>query len=328
MCTDEVIIKILGKVIMEQPEIDQHKLRGILEEVLYDYTVQPTEKALTVLNDVREKILLYLACRQLDGLSKRTLSGYSIQLRMFKDYMQKNVVDITAMDIRMYLAAYAKTGVQDTTIQRAITILRGFFGWLVKNDYIEKDPMIKINSIKTKKRLREALDAEQLEMLRDSCKTLRERALLEFFFSTGCRLDEVVQLNLGDINWSDLSLHVIGKGNKERVVYISPKAKLYLRKYLTSRHDETEALFVTERAPHGRMGRRSVEREFKGMGERIKMNLYPHLIRHTTATMMLNGGAKLEEVQAYLGHEDPSTTLVYARLSTESVRSAHKKCIA
>jgi integrase/recombinase XerD len=328
MYTEEVIIKILSKAVVSQPDIDTQMLKVVLEEVLYDYTIQPQEKALVVLNDVRDKVLLYLACRKLDGLSFRTLSGYQQQFRKFVDFMQKNVADITAMDIRMYLAAYGKTGVQDTTIQRTITILRGFFGWLLKNDYIEKDPMIKINSIKTKKRLREALDAEQLEMLRDSCKTLRERALLEFFFTTGCRLDEVVQTDLENINWTDMSLHVIGKGNKERIVYISAKAKLYLKKYLASRKDESEALFVTERAPHGRMGRRSIEREFKKMGKRVKINLYPHLIRHTTATMMLNGGAKLEEVQSYLGHEDPSTTLVYAKLSTDSVRNAHKKCIA
>lgn len=328
MYTEEVIIKILGKVILMQPDIDQHQLRGILEEVFYDYRIYPVEKALAVQNDVREKTLLYLACRQLDGLSKRTLSGYHQQLRMFVDFMQKNVSDIETMDIRMYLAVYAKKGVQDTTIQRTITVLRGFFGWLAKNDYIEKDPMVKINSIKTKKRLREALDAEQLELLRDNCNTLRERALLEFFFTTGCRLDEVCKLNLTDINWSDMSLRVIGKGDKERIVYISPKAKIYLRKYINSRKDQNEALFVTERCPHTRMGRRSIEREFGKIGERIGLHIYPHLIRHTTATMMLNNGAKLEEVQSYLGHEDPSTTLVYARLSTESVRAAHKKCIA
>lgn len=325
-CTEEVIIKILGRATLEQPEcIDQVGLQRILEEVLYDYIIQPTEKALVPLNDIRDRVATYLTCRRLAGLSKRTLYGYWLQLRRFAAYMQKNTADVTAMDIRIYLAQYSKKNIQDTTIAREITVLRGFFGWLYKNEQIPKNPMLPIEQIKTKQRMREALTQDELERLRDGCKDPREKALLEFFYSTGARLDEVVPLNKSDINWNDRSLRVIGKGNKEREVYLTPKATLFLKKYLNSRKDENEALFVTRRKPYRRMGRRAIEREFATMGDRVGLHIYPHLIRHTLATIMLNNGADLLKIKEYLGHEDPSTTLTYAKLSDTSVREAHKK---
>ena len=322
---DEVIIKILGKVMLEQPDVDCKGLKLILEEVFYDYIIQPSEKALVPRNDLAYQIGTYLTCRKLAGLSKRTLEGYFLVLKRFAGAMQMNVADISTMDIRRYLARYSQTGVQDTTIAREITVLRGFFDWLFLEEIIAKNPMLKIERIKTKQRMREALTQDELERLRDGCKKLREKALLEFFYSTGCRLDEVVKLNKADINWNDKSLRVIGKGNKEREVYLTAKAALYLRKYLADRQDDSEALFVCERAPHSRMGRRAIEREFAAMGARVGLHVYPHLVRHTLATIMLNNGASLLEVQLYLGHEDPATTLTYAKLSAQSVRTAHKK---
>ena len=159
-------------------------------------------------------------------------------------------------------------------------------------------------------------------------QTLRERTC-KFFYTIVCRIDELVKANKTDINWQDLSLHVIGKGNKERIVYISEKAKVHVRKYLLSRFDDCESLFVTERQPIRRLGRRSIEREFAALGKAagIEKPVYPHIMRHTTATDMMKNGATLSEVQAYLGHDDPSTTQVYAEVSRESVRSAHKRCI-
>lgn len=315
---------------MDQPEIDQIALRNILEEVLYDYSLQPTEKALVPQNDVMEKLVMYLACMKLKGLSDRTLEGYSIHLRRFAAFMQKNIVDINSMDIRMYLAAYAKTGVQNSTIAKEISIIRCFFIWLENNDYVVKSPMRKVDSIKLEKRLRKALTAEELEMMMDSCKTLRERALIEFFFSTGCRLDEVQKANRDDLDWQKSSVNVIGKGNKERPVYITDKARVHIRKYLLSRSDVCEALFITMRKPYKRLGRRSIEREISKIAARagLEKRVFPHLLRHTTAKTLLNRGASLYEVQKILGHDHPATTQIYAQMEDESVKSAHKKYLA
>lgn len=327
MNKEEVVVRIVGKINLEFPEIDQRVVREIVQEVLYDYDLTPVERSLVIHSNMSDKLLLFLASKKIDGLSKLTLEGYHRHLNRFSLFIRKNVEDITAMDIRMYLAAYAKTGVKNTTIATEASILKSFFQWLEDEEYILRSPMRKIKPIKVEKRLRKALTIEELELCREACSTYRQRAMLEFFYSTGCRLDEAVKLNRTDINWQDLSVKVIGKGNKERPVYITQKAKIHIQKYLMSRLDNCEALFVTERKPTVRLGRRSFEREIAKIGELagIKRKVYPHLIRHTTATNLLNNGADLVTVQKILGHEDPATTQIYAQVSDEKVKHEYRK---
>lgn len=299
MFKEEVIVKILNRAMDELPEVDTDKLRPILDMVLYDYDVRPAEKSLVLRSNVRDYATLYMASKKVEGLSAITLKNYGYRLRRFMSFMAKNVEDINAMDIRMYLASYQKhTSCTNTTLESEVAGLKSFFGWLEDEEYIVKSPMRKIKAPKTEKRMREALTPEELELLRDACKTLRERALVEFFYTTGCRLDEVVKVNKPDIDWQNLSLRVIGKGNKECEVFISDKAKVHIRKYLMSRLDDCESLFVTERQPIRKLGRRSIEREFKALGEAagITKQVSPHVIRHTTATDMLRHGATLSEV--------------------------------
>jgi integrase/recombinase XerD len=329
MYVQEVIIKILGKVILEHPEINQHIIRMILEEELHNYELKPLEKALVSMNDLRDRAMLYPQAKRVDGLSKTTLYGYALHLSRFAYHMQKNVIDINVMDIRAHLAWYIKTGVKTTTLATEVSILRSFFGWLEDNGYIQKSPLRLIKPPKTDKKLRKSLSMEEVEKLRDSCITLRERAILEFFYSTGCRLDELVKLNKDDINWQTLTVNVFGKGSKERPVYIGPSAKLHLQKYLESRKDDCEALYVTERQPHSRVGRRAVEREIAKIGKRAGLNkaIFPHLIRHSTATHLFDKGAKLTTVQRLLGHTNPATTEVYTDISDNHVEYEIRKCI-
>lgn len=330
MCKEEVIIKILEKVMDEIPEIAPERLRPLLDTVLYDYDIKPAERALVPRSNLRDLVMLYLASKKVEGASKNTLKNYGYRLKRFIENMPKNAEDITANDIRMYLVALQRhTGCTNSTLETERSGLQSFFNWLENEEYIQKSPLKKIKPMKTENRMREALTPEELELLRDSCKTLRERAIVEFFYTTACRLDEVVKVNKHDIDWQDLSLKVIGKGNKERLVYINEKAKVHIRKYLMSRLDDVDALFVTERRPIRRLGHRSIQRIFGKLGERagIGRKVHPHLLRHTTATDMLRNGASLSEVQHYLGHEDPSTTMIYTKVSSELVKIAHKRCI-
>ncbi len=325
---EEAVIRIVGKLSLLYPETtDQRKVRGIIEEVLYDYQLLPMTKEIAIQDNMRDKILLYLTTKKIDGLSRRTLEGYQRHLNRFADYMRKNAEDINTMDVRIFLGAYAKTGIKNTTLSTETNILRGFFRWLEDEEYIHKSPLRKIKSVKVEKRLREALTLEELEILRDSCKNLRQKAMLEFFYSTGCRLEEVETLNKSDIDWQGLRVRVIGKGNKERIVYINSKAKVHLQKYLMSRLDDSEALFATSRSPHTRLGRRSYEREFNllGLSAGFRKPVFPHLIRHTTATHLLNSGADLVTVQAILGHEDASTTQIYAKISNSNIEHEYRK---
>lgn len=250
-----------------------------------------------------------------------------MHLRKFAGFMQKNVADINTMDIRMYLAAYGKTGVKASTIRTEIARLKSFFTWLENEDYINKSPLRKIKPPKKEKRIVKALTIEELEQLREACVGIRERALMETFYATGCRLAEVVGLNRDDIDWQAMSARVIGKGNKERIVLFSHKAFSHLRKYLMSRQDDDPALFVTERKPYHRLGNRAIQREVKKIAARtsITKNIHPHVLRHTFATLKLENGARLSDIQALLGHSDPSTTQIYAQTSEQSMQEAYRK---
>ncbi len=322
---DEVVIKMVGKLSLEFPEINQLKVRELLEEVLYKYDVKPTETALVV-SDIEDKIGIYLASKKLDGLSPKTLKNYQYNLMIFANYLRKPLATINAMDLRMYLAQRCK-GLKPSSVNGQISILKSFFGWLANEEYIPKNPTTKLKQTKEPKRVRHAMTEEEIELLRQACKTDREKALIEFLISTGCRLSEVVGVNKDNINWYEMSLFVIGKGNKERKVYFNTKAKILLKKYLDSRKDNNEALFVTSKKPHTRLGGRSIQREIQKIAHRAGMDksIYPHLFRHSFATHKLNSGMSLPVIQHLMGHENPSTTQIYAELSEENVMHEYKK---
>ena len=331
MRTDEIIIRIIGKLdLMYGNVINQQDVKVMLEEVLCNYEISPKETALVPLNNMQDMMMLYLASKKIEGSSKNTIESYGRNLLKFSNDIIKNVEDVTAMDIRIHLANYAKTGVKNTTIATRTDILRGFFGWLQSEEYIVKNPMDRIKTIKAEPEPREPLTYEELEILRTGCKTLRQRALLEFAYATACRLSEIVQVNIFDIDWNEMCLDVVGKGNKERRVYFNAKAKVHLKRYLNSRKDSCDALFVTERKPIKRLENRGIQREIKKIQQQsgLKKNVFMHLLRHSQATNLLNSGADITTVQSILGHSELSTTQIYSKTSDSNVKYEYKKYMA
>jgi len=321
---NEVIIRLVGKLTLEFPAIDQLKVRDIIEETLYKYDVVTQETGLVV-SDVEGKLHMYLACKKLDGLSKKTLYNYNLNLIMLSSYMRKALATIDATDIRVYLIQRCKN-MKAGSINGQIYILKSFFSWLFNESYIPKNPMVNIKATKEPKRLRHALTDEEIELLRQACRTLRESSLIEFLVSSGVRLSEVVGVNKPDINWYEMSLHVIGKGNKERKVYFNIKAKILLEKYIAERKDECEALFVSSKYPFGRLSGRAIEKEIKNIAERAALNksIFPHLFRHSFATHQINAGMPLPILQQLMGHESGDTTMIYAEMSQENIQHAYK----
>lgn len=302
-CNDEVIIKILGKVSMDidafQDLKEQRKLRSILEEVLYNYDVSTKCTDLAIGSDIDEKLNMFIACKKLDGMSPKTLKNYVSEISMFQTFINKPTYNVTTNDVRMYLAIKCKD-LKETSKNTKITILRSFFSWLLEEEYIDKNPMLKIKTPKIPKRLREGLSAEESEILRESCKSDRERAMLEFFLSTGCRLSEVASLNIFDLDFHNLTFRVIGKGNKERIGYFTPKAKLLIQKYLQTRKGTSEALFTSSKAPYGRLCSRALEKEIENIKTRsgINKDIFPHLLIVKTYTeAKLNIEHAIEELE-------------------------------
>lgn len=328
-CNDEAVIRIIGKISQEFTDFDdlqkQITLRKILEEVLYKYEVVTKETGL-ITTDLDDKLKMYIAVKKLDGLSAKTLKNYHYELTTFGNFMRKPLSSVTTNDLRMFLAVRCKE-MKPSSTNSVMSYLKTFFSWLADEEYIPKDPAKRLKPTKEPKRLRHALSDEEVELLRQACVTDREKALIELLVSSGIRLSEAVQINKSSVDWYERSFRVIGKGNKERKVYFSTKAKILLKKYLSTRKDEHEALFVTVRRPYGRLGNRAIQKEVKNIAKRAKFDksVYPHLFRHSFATHNINSGMPLTVLQQLMGHESPDTTLIYSEVSQENIKHEYMK---
>lgn len=328
MKKDEVIIKIITRLdSMYGDIVNQQDVRMILEESLYDYEVKLKETALVPLNNIQDRIMFFLASKKIEGVSPLTIKSYGRSLLHFSNQMNKNIEDIDAMDIRIYLANYSKTGIKNSTLSTRTDILKSFFSWLETEEYISKNPMKKIKNIKVEESTREPLTPEEFEILTSGAITLRQKALLYTFASTGCRLAEVENMDIKDIDWNRLRLKVVGKGNKERIVYLDAKAKVHLQNYINSRDDSCEALFVTERKEINRLGRRAIQREINKIKEQsgLERDVFPHLLRHTYSTNLLSRGANIVSISKLLGHSSVSTTEIYAKATNENIEHDYRK---
>lgn len=190
--------------------------------------------------------------------------------------------------------------------------------------------MLKIRSIKLdKKNARQALSAEELERLRDACTGYREKALIEFLVSSGCRLSEVAQLNINDLNFNDRTVLVTGKGDKDRLVYFSVRARLMLQEYIKQRKGG-DGLFVSTKTPYEPLKQRAIQRVVHAVSERAGLfgRVHPHLLRHTFATLALNSGMDVTVIQRLLGHEDISTTQIYATMNEDVIKHQYNKYVA
>jgi len=314
---------VLDIILQEYPNISTKILRPRISRMLTKYGVKSS--VTDTEDNLKHSINLFMSIMKMDGLSPLTLKSYTLELKLFQAYLKKPTSQITPSDIRTYLSQYSS--LKTSSISTKLSILKSLFSYLTSEGIITSNPTSRIKPPKKEKRLPKSLSIEELEMLRESCHTLRERAVIEIFYSTGCRLSEIRNLNLDDINWQDTSVKVIGKGNKEREVFLSPKCVYHLKKYIASREDDDPSLFVRERNPHTRVSIRAIQQEFKRFAHRsgIPKTIYPHLFRHTFATDLLNNGADLAAVQSLLGHEDPSTTQIYAVVTRKNRKRSHRR---
>jgi len=299
-----------------------------IEKILAGYSIKKESAKMKC--NLQKRIASFLAAKKIDGLSPKTLKSYRDNLNAFARRVDKHVSSINADDIREYIGYLSDRGLADSTLQLHVNILRSFFAWMNLEDIIKKNPMLKIKSLKVDKlRARRPLTAEQLERLRDECQTYKEKALVEFMVSSGCRLSEVIGIQVDQVNWHERSVVVLGKGNKERTVYFSVRAKVMLQAYLEQRRGG-EALFASSRAPYGPMQDRAVQKILKALGERaaIPRRVHPHILRHTFASNAINAGMDITIIQQLLGHSDPKTTLIYAELSPRMVRYEYEKLVS
>jgi len=236
----------------------------------------------------------------------------------------RDIEDVTLFDLKGYLAGLTK--LKPASIGHRVRFIKSLYSWAHNEGVITQNVASKLREPKTGLRLPKALGEEDIELLREGCVSAFEHAIVEFFYTSGCRIGEVVAINRNSIDWETRSVIVRGKGDKEREVYFSVKAAIWLKKYLKGRKDSDTALFVTERAPH-RMSISQLRERVKQVAVRAGVGaaVYPHKLRHSYATHLLNNGAPLEVIQSLLGHAKMETTRLYAQLSGARRRDLYQR---
>lgn len=271
----------------------------------------------------------FLSAKRIEGCSDKSLNYYRKTITAAMDSIGKGVKHITTDDLRGYLTDYqTEKKSSKVTMDNIRRILSSFFSWLEDEDYIIKSPVRRIHKVKTSKTIKETYTDENLELMRDNCVELRDLAMIDMLASTGMRVGEMVLLNREDINFNERECIVVGKGDKERMVYFDARTKLHLQIYLDSRTDSDPALFVSLRSPHKRLTIGAIELRLREMGKRLGISkVHPHKFRRTLATMAIDKGMPIEQLQRLLGHQRIDTTLQYAMVKQSNVKLAHRKYI-
>ena len=323
--------KIMEEIVQQMlPHLDNaqlQKLQEVLEYSLYNYEI--SGKASETEDDSQKLIDSFVYAKRIEGCSEKTLKYYRTTIEAMVKVVDKGVRHMQTDDLRAYLTEYQKKhGSSRVTIDNIRRILSSFFSWLEDEDYILKSPVRRIHKVKTATNIKETYTDEELEKMRDNCTELRDLAIVDMLASTGMRIGEMVLLNKVDINFNERECVVFGKGDKERVVYFDARTKIHLQNYIDSRVDDDLALFVTLRAPYTRITIGGIESRLREMGKNLEIEkVHPHKFRRTLATMAIDKGMPIEQLQQLLGHKRIDTTLQYAMVKQSNVKQAHRKYI-
>ncbi|MGN0804109.1 MAG: site-specific tyrosine recombinase/integron integrase [Candidatus Coproplasma sp.] len=320
---NEVIQRMLPHLNNAQLE----KLQAVMQMAFFNYEI--------VENENRDKDLeqnlteSFLSAKRIEGCSEKSLKYYKATIEAMLQGVKKDVKNIVTDDIRNYLTEYqASNHSSRVTIDNIRRILSSFFSWLEDEDYILKSPVRRIHKVKTASNIKETYSDEMLELMRDNCSEIRDLAIIDMLASTGMRIGEMVLLNRNDIDFNERECVVFGKGDKERIVYFDARTKIHLQNYLNSRKDKNPALFVSLKEPYNRITIGGIESRLRKLGTRLGLvKVHPHKFRRTLATMAIDKGMPIEQLQQLLGHKRIDTTLQYAMVKQSNVKLAHRKYI-
>ena len=330
MATEDILNDIVSGIKDVLSDEQLKLVNSSIKDVLAKYEInkkasneERREKENTELLDT------FLSAKKIEGCSDKTIHYYQSSIDKLLNGLSKCIKEICTNDIRRYLAEIQEeNNLSKVTIDNLRRIFSSFFSWLEDEDYIAKSPVRRIHKVRTDTLVKEVLSDENIETLRDSCNELRDLAMIDLLLSTGVRVGELVKMNRADIDFQERQCKVFGKGNKEREVYFNARTKIHLQRYLESRTDDNPALFVTLLKPHTRLTISGVEVRLRKMGKNVHIDkVHPHKFRRTLATMAIDRGMPIEQVQKLLGHVRIDTTLHYAMVNQQNVKIAHRKFI-
>ena len=322
--------EIINEIEQKMSSILNNEQKKLLNEVLIYafFNIEIVEKKEKEENNINYAEL-FVSAKRIEGCSDRTINYYKTTIENMIEKISKKVNQITTEDLRNYLSEYQiKNNCSKVTLDNVRRILSSFFSWLEDEDYIVKSPVRRIHKIKPMQIVKETYSDEELEKMRDSCTEIRDLAMIDFLISTGVRVGELVNLKKTDLNIQDRSCVVLGKGGKQREVYFDARTKIHLKEYLQSRTDDSPALFVSLKAPNERISIGAIEARLRKFGKKLGLQkVHPHKFRRTLATMAIDKGMPIEQLQQLLGHRRIDTTLQYAMVKQSNVKIAHRKYI-
>ena len=305
------------------------QMRRAMNEVLMCFNLSAVPKEGAEPTTSTNLLDAFLSAKRIEGCSEKTLKYYQSTLEALTESVGKTPQQMTTEDLRSYLADYQKRkSASKVTMDNIRRIFSSFFYWLEDEDYIVKSPARRIHKVKSEKVVKETYTDEEMERMRDNCDNLRDLSIIDLLASSGMRIGEMVNLNRQDINFNERECVVLGKGNKERVVYFDARTKIHLQNYLDERTDDNPALFVSLRPPFNRLMIGGVETRLRELGRQLGMEkVHPHKFRRTLATTAIDKGMPIEQVQQLLGHQKIDTTMHYAMVKQQNVKAAHRKYI-
>ena len=297
---NEFVSKLDGK-------ISDEALRTVLQELQvfasnYDINQRETH-VVPYQRNIPDCYRVYMVAKKIEGMSPESMKTYNFYLTDFFEHINRPFEQVTTNDIRIYLYETQKrTGISNRTLDGKRLVINTFMDWCWKEGYIPNNPCASIKPIKFEEKPREPLSNMELEIVRDACENYRDKAMIELFYSTGCRLSEMVNLKISDIDFTSKEVHLFGKGSKHRTSYLNAKAEYMLKKYFELERPKdsiSDSVFVIFRKPYNEMHKGSIYARVKAIQKRsgIERSLFPHLLRHTMATDALNRGRSVAEVK-------------------------------
>lgn len=326
---EKIINDVLGAIRNRIPEEGVSVVQDVLVIQLNKYELQERCTDVALVDDTPEKLLRkFIATKRIEGLAESTLRRYYETNLELIEFFRKPLNEVTTYDLRFYLSLRRQNGrVSNRTLDGMRRCYSSFFKWLAAEELISRNPCAALAQIKYRKTVKKPYSAIEIERLRQACTNIRDLALVDFLYSTGCRVSEVSGLDISDIDFEKAECVVVGKGNKERIVYLSPVAAMHLQEYLQCRKDISDALFVGKGGK--RLGKNGIEAALKKIGKVAGVeNVHPHRYRRTLATNLLDRGMNIQDVAAILGHADLKTTQIYCYISQSNVKIAYNKYAA
>lgn len=327
---ERIIHNVIQEMLPFLNNSQSEKLKKVLSFELENIQFSKKKKE-NLQTESNSKLLeVFISAKRVEGCSEKSLGYYRAAIEKMIAGINKPIKEIITDDLRIYLTDYQeKKNLSRMTIDNMRRIFSSFFSWLEDEDYILKSPVRRIHKIKSATVVKETYTDESLEIMRDNCKSLRDLALIDILASTGMRIGELVLLNKEDINFNERECIVFGKGNKERIVYFDARTKIHLKNYLDSRKDKNNALFVSLKEPYNRITIGGIETRLRKLGRELNIpKVHPHKFRRTLATVAIDKGMPIEQLQRLLGHQRIDTTLQYAMVKQSNVKLAHKKYIS